>query len=245
MPACRIGAVPLRTRGKPEGRWRIGSWARPGPAGYGASMTIRAAVFDLGGVLEVVDDARWQREWAARWEDAAGRKSGALDAGADAATVSALEGGSITEPQMVAWFEAALGLTPERSAEMLADMWDEYCGVLDLALRGLVLELRRTMRTAVLSNSVDGARREDQRRFDLASMFDILVYSDEVGCAKPDPAIFHLTEQHLGVEPDEVVFLDDREEHVRAARALGWHAIHHRDTPTSIAAVRRIIKTSQ
>jgi putative hydrolase of the HAD superfamily len=204
-------------------------------------MAIRAAVFDLGGVLEMVDDDRWQLEWAARWEDHAGRPRGALDAGADARTRAALNDGSITEAQSVAWFSRALGLSAKDADRMLAEMWDEYCGVLDVPLYDLVVELRQTMKTAVLSNSVDGARREEQQRFELASIFDVLVYSHEVGCAKPDPKIYRLTEDLLGVSPDEIVFLDDRPEHVRAARSCGWHAILHTDTPASIAAIRRRI----
>ncbi|MBX3098805.1 MAG: hypothetical protein KF761_04430 [Salinibacterium sp.] len=39
---------------------------------------IRAAVFDLGGVLEIVDDDSWQDQWIARWEGIAGALPGTL-----------------------------------------------------------------------------------------------------------------------------------------------------------------------
>lgn len=60
--------------------------------------------------------------------------------------------------------------------------------------------------------------------------------------AKPDPAIFDLTGQLLGVEPHEIVFLDDHDGHVEAARACGWHAVLHRGAKGSIQEISEIIR---
>lgn len=206
---------------------------------------IRAAVFDLGGVLEIVDDDRWQAEWIARWEETAGAGSGALIGGADPQVRAALDDGSITEELIRAWCARALGLSARQAEEMLADMWDRYCGVLDVRLRDFVAELGATVRTAALSNSMDGARREDERRYGFGGLFDVLVYSHEVGVSKPDPAIYRLTERLLQVSGDEIVFLDDRMEHVRGAAGCGWHAVHHTSTDTSIEAIRALVDPSR
>jgi FMN phosphatase YigB (HAD superfamily) len=85
------------------------------------------------------------------------------------------------------------------------------------------------------------ARREEQRRFGFEEVVDVILYSHEVGLAKPDPAIFNLTGKLLGVEPHEIVFLDD-DGHVEAARAFGWHAVLHRDTTRSIQEISEIIQ---
>lgn len=207
-------------------------------------MPIRAAVFDLGGVLEIVDDARWQAEWMGRWEDASGAGRGTLMAGASPETVAALDDGSITEQGIRAWCAEALGISADRADAMLADMWDGYCGVLDTQLRDFVVELGRTMATAALSNSADGARREDQRRYGFGDLFDVLVYSHEVGVSKPDAAIYRITEERLGVGPSEIVFLDDRPAYVLGAIQCGWHAVRHVDTAMSIAEIRARITTA-
>ncbi len=39
------------------------------------------------------------------------------------------------------------------------------------------------------------------------------------------------------------MFLDDATANVEAARAVGWHAVHHESTPGSIAELERIIAT--
>ena len=72
-------------------------------------------------------------------------------------------------------------------------------------------------------------------------MTDDIVYSHEVGLGKPDPAVYALTAARLGVEPAQIVFLDDVEVNVEAARAAGWHAVLHEDTARSIAELERII----
>lgn len=135
----------------------------------------------------------------------------------------------------------ALGLSSERADQMVAEFWDAYCGTLNDELCDFVRDLRGTYLTAALSNSADGARREDERRFRLSELFDLLMYSHEVGVEKPDLGIYRLAESALGVEPHEIVFLDDRESAVEGALAAGWHAVLHRDTATSIEEIHRIL----
>jgi epoxide hydrolase-like predicted phosphatase len=55
--------------------------------------------------------------------------------------------------------------------------------------------------------------------------FDMRVLSYEVGLAKPDPKIFQLALQKLGVSPHEAVFVDDSAANVFAAKELGIHGI--------------------
>ena len=59
----------------------------------------------------------------------------------------------------------------------------------------------------------------------LGDCFDVTIVSGLVGMMKPDPAIYHLTLQRLGVAPHEAVFVDDMPENVRGATAVGMHAI--------------------
>ena len=124
---------------------------------------------------------------------------------------------------------------------MMADMWDSYCGRLDVDMRDFVASLRPRYRTAILSNSGDGARREEQRRYDFAGLVDTIVYSHEVGVAKPDPAINELTAAHVGARSEEIVFLDDSAACVDGARAAGWHAVQHLDTAGSIRQITAIL----
>jgi len=120
-------------------------------------------------------------------------------------------------------------------------MWHWYCGELDEELTAYAASLRPRYVTAILSNSADGARREEQARYSFAELFDVIIYSHEVGLIKPDPRVYALLCAELSVRPDELVFLDDVPENVDAACRFGIRGLLHRSTPESIAAIDALI----
>lgn len=81
------------------------------------------------------------------------------------------------------------------------------------------------IRTAILSNMGDTVLANIQREFDWLPRFDVLIWSFEHKMAKPDPAIYRLTLDKLGVRPGETLFIDDKQANVDAARDLGLVAI--------------------
>jgi epoxide hydrolase-like predicted phosphatase len=204
-------------------------------------MAVKAVVSDVGGVLEVVDDDTWPGQLVARWEDRQRLPRGTFGAAIDEDADTLVTTGQVTEAQVRSMYQGALGLDAEQADQLMAEMWDAYCGELDLALRDFVAGLRPRFTTAILSNSADGARREEQRRFGFEDLVDTVIYSHEVGLAKPDPAIYALTCERLGVSPSEVVFLDDNAASVEAAKGCGWQAILHRNTADSIRAITGIL----
>jgi HAD superfamily hydrolase (TIGR01509 family) len=75
-------------------------------------------------------------------------------------------------------------------------------------------------------------------------MADVLVYSYEVGIEKPDRRIYKITCQRLGVAPGEVVFLDDLEANVVAAREAGMRAVLFQSTTQAITHVEACLAES-
>ncbi len=80
------------------------------------------------------------------------------------------------------------------------------------------------LRTAILSNMPFPVR-DYVLRCTWLPEFDVRVFSCEAGLCKPEPEIYRNCLGKLGVQPSEVLFLDDREPNIRAAEALGWHAV--------------------
>lgn len=74
---------------------------------------------------------------------------------------------------------------------------------------------------AILSNDVSSWNRYLREKFDLDRYFDAVYVSGDLGFGKPDPRIFRLTMEKLGVEPEDCVYVDDRQTNLRAAEALG------------------------
>ena len=114
-------------------------------------------------------------------------------------------------------------------------------GSLDEELAGFAAALRPRYSTALLSNSADGARREEQARYGFAELFGTIVYSHEVGFAKPDKQVYALLCGELGVAHAELVSLDDVQENVDAAIELGIHGVLHQSTAESIEAINSLI----
>jgi 2-haloalkanoic acid dehalogenase type II len=88
-------------------------------------------------------------------------------------------------------------------------------------------ELKREgLRLAVISNTEDGRLSDALETAGLASHFDLLVDSHLVGRRKPDPAIFRLALERLGVEARDAAFVGDSYAHdALAARDAGMRAI--------------------
>jgi putative hydrolase of the HAD superfamily len=78
------------------------------------------------------------------------------------------------------------------------------------------------LRLALISNGGAGQRRKLERARLRLDRFAAIVISSEVGLAKPDPRMFALTLQRLGLAHDEVLMVGDSPEHdIAGARAAG------------------------
>lgn len=195
-------------------------------------MAIRAVIFDIGGVLEITP-ATGKTE---KWETRLGLKAGALNEQmahiwADGAL------GKCTEEDVRQGLIEIIGMNQEQADIFLHNLWEEYLGELNVEMAAYFSSLRPRYQTAILSNSFVGARSREQERYHFADMTDLIIYSHEVGIAKPDRRVFELTCERLGVQPAEAIFLDDVEVCVNAARAYGMHAILFQETVQAIAGI--------
>jgi FMN phosphatase YigB (HAD superfamily) len=199
------------------------------------SSVIKAVVLDVGSVLEIIDDSVFPEPFEERH---------GLEAGAVVAAIQRLPEhpglGGVTELETREHWQRELGLSDAQADELMADFWRWYVGELDHELFDWFAGQRPERLTGILSNSHAGAR-EAERCWGFEAITDDIVYSHEVGLRKPDPRVYALTAERLGVRPSEVVFLDDVEGHVLAAREAGFHAVVHTTTPESIRELERII----
>ena len=82
------------------------------------------------------------------------------------------------------------------------------------------------VRTAIVTNNIREYGDAWRGMVPVDALFDVIVDSCEEGIRKPDPRIFTLALERLGVEDAErTVFLDDFDGNISAARALGMHGI--------------------
>jgi putative hydrolase of the HAD superfamily len=148
-----------------------------------------------------------------------------------------LEVGELDEDSFSAEFGPLLGIPPER-----------HEGLVDRLFAGMQPEepmfeaLRRARRggikTGMISNSW-GRGRYERSLFD--ELFDGVVISGEVGLHKPQPEIFRLGCERVGLEPAECVFVDDLRENCEGAEAVGMTAVLHRGAATTVPELERLL----
>lgn len=127
-------------------------------------------------------------------------------------------------------------------------------GLLTRALGGLrprpeVLDLiQRTraagIRVGLLSNSWGEGEYDPYEGYDLESIFDAVVISGDTGTRKPDPAIYLIATDQLGVPPRECVFADDTAANLPAAEELGMATVHFTDAAEGIGEISRLLGLS-
>ncbi|HEX6706272.1 MAG TPA: HAD family phosphatase [Albitalea sp.] len=92
---------------------------------------------------------------------------------------------------------------------------------------GLIDRLReRGHRLYFLSNMPAPYAAHLEAAHPLSTWFADGVFSSRVKLIKPEPAIFHEAARRFGVVPRETLFIDDFALNIKAARALGWQALH-------------------
>ena len=80
---------------------------------------------------------------------------------------------------------------------------------------------------------------------ELDELFEVIVISGEVGWDKPAPEIYTMTAEKLGVQPEEVLFIDDVPAFTEAAAALGMQTFTYVNTPESIEAIKTVLKENK
>mgnify|MGYP001029086582 FL=1 len=193
-------------------------------------MAIQAVIFDLGGVLVRTADFTPRARLGARFGMTAEELMD-LVFGLESGKRAQL--GLVSAAQHWEHVRQTLGISPPELKEFLDIFWSE--DHLDVELVDTLRRLRRTHRTALLSNALPDVHGliTDQLKIDDA--FDVMVFSCEVGIMKPDARIYQLVLQQVGVPAGQAVFVDDTLRNVEAARAIGMQAIHYQSTPQTLA----------
>ncbi len=129
----------------------------------------------------------------------------------------------------------------ERLGVLRENLWSSY-EKLNGELAQFLVQLRPLYKIATICNG--GSREAMNRKFRLGECVDLMVFDGEEGIAKPDARIYQRTLMRLGVQPEETMFVDDKESNVDVAQRLGIHAIHFKNTTQAIAEIQAVLQSS-
>jgi putative hydrolase of the HAD superfamily len=94
---------------------------------------------------------------------------------------------------------------------------------------------------AMLSNSFGLDPYNPYQELGVWDLFDVTVLSETEGIAKPDPAIYEITLDRLGLPASAGVFVDDRHANLVPAAALGIITVHADEQDTTVARLTRLL----
>ncbi|MCC6765786.1 MAG: HAD family phosphatase [Deltaproteobacteria bacterium] len=196
---------------------------------------VGAAVFDLGGVFLAggVESVRAFGDRHGLAPDAWRAIRG--DLFHDDGVWSAVERGQATFAEFVARLRK---LAREHGRDISEDDARNFMGNAATApaqrLRADIVEaaarIRTRMPTALLTNNIPEWRSDWRSLLDVERLFDVVVDSCEVGMRKPEPGIYELTRERLGLPHEAIFFIDDLGANLKSARALGWQTLRYDDT---------------
>jgi putative hydrolase of the HAD superfamily len=151
-----------------------------------------------------------------------------------------MERGEITEvaflETLTDCLEPLLGHRPEmhRFKEIYFEALDPNPPMIEL-MRELKAE---GYRMAMLTNNVREWEPLWRPMLPVDEIFETVVDSAFVGCRKPEPRIYEMTLERIGMPAESCLFIDDVAPNCEGARAAGLSAVHFRDNEQAIADVR-------
>lgn len=177
-------------------------------------MVLSAVIFDLyGTLLDISHDSRPYRCLAGRAEDSRSAMNAALT----------------REHATLAEFASSIGLgLQDDVGDLQATLQSDLVGIAPFADTFAALDSlsQRGIKIAVISNLATPYK-QPFYELGIAAYAEVAMFSCELGLRKPDPKIFRMTLQRLGVPADETIMVGDSlKSDVDGAASVGvrgWH----------------------
>lgn len=199
-------------------------------------MTIKALVWDMEGVLMLTDEndisltvaktlnAPYEKVREIYFSD----------------TNDKVDLGEITMDQFNEYVLDTLQISRDKK-HLLEEVFNEKVYI-DEDLLKQIVEMGREYKIGLLSNYSNDLRPKIEKEWVIGSVFDEIIISCEVGMVKPDPAIFTLMLDRLGVKADETVFIDDRIKNIDGAKKMGFHTVFFTNKEQALAELALLLQ---
>lgn len=109
----------------------------------------------------------------------------------------------------------------EKLAEAIANKYKKIPQI----WKEVLPELKKKYKLAIINNGMGITISQFKKRNNFGQFFDLFINSAEENINKPDPRIYLIACDRLGVKPEECVFIDDSERNVKGAKDVGMQGI--------------------
>uniref|UniRef100_A0A8C5WN56 Acyl-CoA dehydrogenase family member 10 n=1 Tax=Laticauda laticaudata TaxID=8630 RepID=A0A8C5WN56_LATLA len=225
-PAGRVPILPSPWHNPPDrARWR----------NY-ASCPYRAVIFDMGGVL-LPSPYKLAMDWEIRNCVPAGTIKEALKSGGEERPWMRFMRGELKWAEFLQEFRQQCSRIANASVPADSFLFEltriEMSDQLPAMTEAVKCIRARGLKAAILTNNFYLESGESFLPID-RKQFDVIVESCREGVCKPDPRIYQLCLEHLGVLAKESIFLDDIGQNLKAASQLGIKTLKVDDADSAI-----------
>ncbi|XP_022103106.1 bifunctional epoxide hydrolase 2-like [Acanthaster planci] len=216
-------------------------------------MAFKAAIFDVGGVLKENPDA-----YLKQYSEKNGLPSmfmrEVFHKGSPNNAFSKMESGEYTFSQGIGELQRDFEKAAKEKNVKLPKSFNIEKIMMDLLKLPIYKEMinaiiglkNNGLKVGVLTNTFvyDLPLLDDEdpvrRTVSMKLIFDQIIKSCHVGMRKPDPEIYKLACREMGVEPKEVIFVDDLESNVNGAKAVGMTTILFTDVKSTLTRLQEL-----
>ena len=199
-------------------------------------MTIKALIWDMEGVLMLTDES-----------DLPMKVAKALNAPYEKVREiffsdynDRVDLGEVTQDQFNEYILDILQMPGENKYLIEKIINEDF--YIDEELLKKIIGMRRDYKMGLISNYSNELRKKIENEWAFKSAFDEIIISCEVCLIKPDPEIFNLMLDRLGVRADESVFIDDRIKNIDGAKKMGFHTIFYTNKGQAMEELARILQ---
>lgn len=130
--------------------------------------------------------------------------------------VSPADRGEISYTQLIDELAKAANIAPEK----VKKEWDDLV-IINEKVVAFIKETKGTHKVGLLSDSPSEFLRSILHKHNLENLFDTIVISSEVNITKKNKDIYSLILKKMGLDPTEVIFIDDNINNIKIAEELG------------------------
>ncbi len=195
-------------------------------------MTIKAIIFDMGGVLVRTEDSAPRDRLAAEFGIT---REELLETVFNSSTSIQAECGKIHQDAHWQAVFARWQVPALRQADFIQTFWSGDRINTDLVEK--IRNWKEKYKIGLLSNAWDGSRALVEGQFHFLNVFDVSVFSAEVGIRKPAAEIFHTVLKKLDVLAEEAIFVDDFSANIEGASRVGLRTVHFVTTEQAVQAI--------
>ncbi len=151
----------------------------------------------------------------------------------------ALDRGFLDEKEFTAKIHELTGATPEKVEHIINAEMGKNKATFDF-----IRSLKKTKKIGLLSNVSSNWVRETFLSPNEAELFDDILLSYEVGMIKPEPELFKIAADRLGVEINECILVDDGLMNCKGAENVGMKAVYYHDFDQFEVEINKLLANS-